>query len=237
MNPRGVFYLTRLIEVEDEVAGQHVTGIVAHDDGAPGGLTRGLHSTLQTSGIGSQMAHKGIGCRQLTACRCGVGGIGIAASAQLGSQLLGSGIHQFKVHGGIVGTGGLVDVDIQAVVGFHLQRSLYTCLREDGNGRVAPIDSFLHASANLRQLRLLGLLLLGVIVARQPPGGMVASHRKLCTLFLNQEVVEVSLLGELITEPYPIVIDTEADNDGTLVLTRSHTGTTRGAGKAVEPLL
>ena len=43
---------------------------------------------------------------------------------------------------------------------------------------------------------------------------MVASHRKLTHLLLDQEVVQILLLGELITESDAIVIDTETDQNG-----------------------
>ena len=66
---------------------------------------------------------------------------------------------------------------------------------------------------------------------------MVASHRKLCALFLNQEVGQVGLLRELVAEAYPIVVDAKADDDGAIELTGSHTGTARFAGKTFEPLL
>ena len=125
--------------------------------------------------------------------------------------MLGVCIDEFEVHRGIVGTGSLVDVDIQPVVALHLQRCLHTRLREDGHAGVAPVHGLLHTAADLRELCLLGHLLLGVIVAREPPCRMVASHRKLTALFLDEEVVEVLLLGELITESDTIVIDAEAD--------------------------
>ena len=42
---------------------------------------------------------------------------------------------------------------------------------------------------------------------------MVACHRKLRHLFLDEEIVELLLLGELITETDTVVIDAETDKD------------------------
>ena len=119
------------------------------------------------------------------------------------------------MHGSIIQAGGLMDVDIQSVIRFHLQRSLHTRFRKDGNGRISPIDSLFETSPDFRQFRLLCFLFLRVIVARQPPGSMVSCHSKLRLLFLNQKISQLWLLGEFITEPYPIIIDTKTKNDFT----------------------
>ena len=42
---------------------------------------------------------------------------------------------------------------------------------------------------------------------------MVSSHRKLCALVLDEEVVQFGLLGKLITEAYAVVIDSEAQHN------------------------
>ena len=73
------------------------------------------------------MAHEGERFGQWIGRRLRVGRIGIAATAKLGRECLGLRIHQFEVHRGIVGTGSLVDVDIQSIVALHLQRGLHTC--------------------------------------------------------------------------------------------------------------
>ena len=59
-------------------------------------------------------------------------------------------------------------------------------------------------------------LLLGVIVAREPPGFMVACHRKLRALLFNEEIVKLWLLWELIAETDTVVINTEANQNGAL---------------------
>ena len=51
-------------------------------------------------------------------------------------------IVEVEVHRGVVDAGGLVDVDVEAVVGLHLQRRLHTRGREDGDRGVVPVDYF-----------------------------------------------------------------------------------------------
>ena len=46
MYPRRIFYLTRFVEVQNEVIGQHVASIITDHDGTPGRLTRCLHTAL-----------------------------------------------------------------------------------------------------------------------------------------------------------------------------------------------
>ena len=64
MNPRGILNLTGFVEVEDEVGGEHIAGIVAHHDGAPWTLARCLHGTFQSCSIWREMTDKGEGCGQ-----------------------------------------------------------------------------------------------------------------------------------------------------------------------------
>ena len=49
-----------------------------------------------------------------------------------------------------------------------------------------------------RQTGLGVFILLGIVITRNPPGGMIARHGKLCTLFLDGKVVETAFLRELI---------------------------------------
>ena len=55
MNPRGVVQGARVVEIEDEVRGKHVAGIVGDHHCAPRRLAGGLHATLQARGIGGEM--------------------------------------------------------------------------------------------------------------------------------------------------------------------------------------
>ena len=133
MNPRGVFNFARFVEVEDEVAGKHVAGIVAHHHRAPRGLTRRLHRPLQTRCIGGQMADKSERLGQRIVGRLGIRCVGIASTSKLGRERLCLSIHQLEMHRGIVGTGSLVDVNVETVVALHLKRGLHTCLGENSH--------------------------------------------------------------------------------------------------------
>ena len=53
---------------------------------------------------------------------------------------------------------------------------------------------------------------------------MVACHRKLRALFLDDEVVELGLLWELVAEPDAIVVDAETDHDGAYVWDQGQSG-------------
>ena len=60
------------------------------------------------------------------------------------------------------------------------------------------------------------LILLRVIIARDPISGVVTGHGKLRVLFLHNEIIELLLLRELITQAHALVINAEADNDVTV---------------------
>ena len=62
-----------------------------------------------------------------------------------------------------------------------------------------------------RQTGLGVFILLGIVITRNPPGGMIARHGKFSTFFLDGKVVEIAFLRELIAQSYSIVINTEAD--------------------------
>ena len=66
---------------------------------------------------------------------------------------------------------------------------------------------------------------------------MIASHGKLAALLLDEEVVQVSLLGELITETDAIVVDAETDDDGTTMLTGLQARSTIAVGNTLQPHL
>ena len=182
VDPGRVLDLAGLVEVEDQVGGEHVAGVVADHDRTPGRVERHLHVGLVARGVGGE--------------------------PRLKDHVL---VVEVEVHGGIVDQGCLVDVDIQAVLRLHLQGGLDSRLGEVGHGRVGPVDGIMETGADLGEAALLGLLLLRVVVARQPPGCMVASHGKLRVLLLDDEIDEAVLLGELIAEAHAVVIDAEAD--------------------------
>ena len=184
MNPGSVLDLAGFVEVKNEVACQHIPRIVAYHHRTPWGLARRLQTSLQT-------------------CR-------IRREPRLEGHRL---VVEIEVHGRVVGTCRLVDVDVQTVGRLHLQGGLDTCLREHVNGGVAPVHGIMEARTDFRQLRLLCLLLLRVIVAGEPPGGVVAGHGKLRMLLLDDKIVQLRLLRELIAESHAVVVDTETDDD------------------------
>ena len=67
------------------------------------------------------MTDKGEGFGQRPGRRLRIGRIGVAATTQFCRQRLGLGINQFQVHRGVVGTGSLVDIDVETVLRFHLK--------------------------------------------------------------------------------------------------------------------
>ncbi len=91
MDPRSVLDLARFVEIERELAGEHVTGIIADKHRAPRSLTRRLHIAFHAGGIRRKPALK--------------------------DHIL---VIEVEVHGRIVHAGGLVNVDIQPVVCLHL---------------------------------------------------------------------------------------------------------------------
>ena len=184
MNPAGILYLAGFVEIQDEIRRQHIARVIAYDYRAPRRLTRRLHATFQSGGIGREPAFE--------------------------NKVL---VVQIQVHRSVVNTRRLMNIDIESVGGFHLQSRLHTCRREDCHRRVAPVDRVMEASADFREFTFLRLLLLCVIVAGQPPRRMIARHGKLRVLFLDEEVVERLLLGELVAQSYAVVIHPEADDD------------------------
>ena len=133
MYPRRVVECAGLVEVEDEVGGKDVAGVIADHDGAPGAMARRLHAALQTGGIGGEVADEGKRLRQRVVRRLGIGGVDITVAFELGGESRGLGVDQLEVHGGIVDAGGLMDIDIQPVLRLHLQRGLHACGRENGH--------------------------------------------------------------------------------------------------------
>ncbi len=184
VNPRRVFYLARLVEIVNQVVGlaEHVARVVADGHRAPWRVARSLHVSLVACGIWCEPA--------------------------LEDHVL---VVEVEVHRGVVDASCLVYVDVEPILCLHLQCRLHSRGREHGHGRVFPVDGIVQLCANLRQLALCRLLLLGVVVARQPPRGVVARHGKLRMLFLDDEIDQVFLCRELIAEPHANIVDTEAD--------------------------
>ena len=184
MNPGSVLDLAGFVEVKNEVACQHIPCIVAYHHRTPWGLARCLHKSFQT-------------------CR-------IRREPRLEGHCF---VVEVEVHSSIISTCRLVDVDVETVGRLHLQGGLYARFREHVYRGVAPVHGIMKARTNLRELRLLCLLLLRVIVAGKPPGCVVASHGKLRMLLFDDKIVQFGLLRELIAESHAVVIDTETDDD------------------------
>ena len=120
---------------------------------------------------------------------------------------------EVEVHCGVVLAGSLVDVDIESVVGLHLQRCLHASLGEHRHRRVVPVDSLLELCTYAGELCFLCLLLLCVVVAWKPPCSVVARHGELSVLFFYYKVVERFLLWKLVAQSHSLVIYSEADYD------------------------
>ena len=124
---------------------------------------------------------------------------------------------EVEVGGGVIQNGGLVDVDIQTVSGFHLKGGLYAGGREVLPRPAAALMGILVQTANFRQLRLVIGIFLRVVVTGNPPCGMVACHRKLCQLLFNPKIderIEFPILNfhrEFVAEAEPVVVEPEAD--------------------------
>ena len=132
------------------------------------------------------------------------------------------GIQKIEVHGRIVEGGGLVDVEIETVVGLHLDSRLHARFRERGPRPAAVLMAHIPQTADLRQFRLRVVVLLRVVVAGNPPRGVVAGHRELGQFLLDpeadQRIVDVSRvqLGgqqvrKFVAEAQAVVVETEAD--------------------------
>ena len=211
MYPRCIFQFTRLVQVQYQVTAEHITRVIAHHHRAPRSLARGLHRPLQAGSVGSEVTHKGHHLGQRIFQRLRRRGIDVCASAQLLCQVLRLRIHQLQVHRGVIHTRCLVDVDIQPVIGLHLQRRLHSGGRKHRHRRVLPVHCLLVKAAYLAQPAFLYILLLRVVVAGNPERLMVAGHSKFCHFLLYQKIVQILLLWELVAEPYSVVIHTESD--------------------------
>ena len=186
VNPACILYLAWLVEVQYEVARQHVACVVAHHHRSP----RAHAWRLQAS----------------------FGPVCVWREPTLKRHSL---VIKVEVHGGIVHAGSLVNIDIQAVLALHLQRCLHPSGREYCHRRVSPVHSVVEASPDFRQFALLCLLLLRVIVARNPPSRMVSGHRKLRVFFLNDKISQAVLHWKLIAQAHAIVIDPEPNDHHT----------------------
>ncbi len=186
VNPTDILQRAGLVEVEYQPRPQHVGGLVADHHGAPRGVTGGLHTPFIACGIRAEPR---------------------AESKRHGVKI--------EVHGGIVERGGLVDVDIESVVGLHLQGCLHAGARESRPRPATVLVAFLPETVDLREAALGVVVLLRVVVAWYPPRHVVARHHKLGQFLLEPEADESVGSGKLVAEAEAVVVEAEANlHDG-----------------------
>ena len=186
MNPGDILNGAGLVEVENQARGEHVGGLLADHHGAPGRVTGRLQPTFHPLRVRGERSTENEARR----------------------------VNQ-QVHGREVESRRLVDVKVQPVSGFHLQSRLHGGIGEDAPNPVVGAMHRLGAIRNLRQLRLGIVVLLRVVVAGNPPRGMVAGHGKLGQLICYLEVSQCVLVGKLVAERQAVVVKAEANlHDG-----------------------
>ncbi len=194
VDPGDVLDGAGLVEVQDEAGGEHVRRLLTHHHGTPGALARGLETALHAFGIRSKPGTEGH-----------------------------RGVVQVQVRRGIIQHFGLMDVDVQAVGGLHLESRLHAGRREGGLWRAAPGTRVLRERADLGELGLRGAELLRGIVARNPPGRMVAGHGELREFLPDLEVGQCVLQREFVPEAQAVVVQAEADlHHGAALLVERH---------------
>ena len=118
-------------------------------------------------------------------------------------------VHE-QVHAGVVDERSLMDVDIESVIGLHLERGLHSAGAEEGLRAVA-YHLLLEILADFGETAFAVLVFLGVVVARNPPAEMVAGHRELGELLLDHEIGQRLARGELVAESESVVEEPETD--------------------------
>ena len=179
MDPGDVLDGAGLVEVEDEAGGQDIGGLLAHHHRAPRALAGRLEPPLDALGV----------------------------RGEPGAERL-RGLVVQEVRGRVVQHFGLVDVDVQAVVGLHLQGGL-DAAQGEALGRCVLEAHRLVPAPDLRQAGLRVVVLLGVVVAGNPPRRVVARHRELGELLPDLEVGQCVLQRELVAETEAVVIQAE----------------------------
>ena len=104
-----------------------------------------------------------------------------------------------------------MDIDIQSVVGLHLQSRLHSGRRKRSLGRVRR-NSRRHQTADFGKAGLHIVILLGIIVTRYPESRMVSGHRELRHFFLDNEIFQILLLRKFVPETETFIVQTETDD-------------------------
>ena len=103
-----------------------------------------------------------------------------------------------------------MQVDVEALVRLHLQGRLYGSGADIGLRRVVRTVCAVDA-ADFRQAGLVVVVLLGVVVSADPPGGVVAGEGEFRQFIGHLEIGELVLHGELVAEAQTVVVQAEAD--------------------------
>ena len=150
MNPGGgVGNGAGLVQIQNEPGSQHLTGVVHGHHGAPRALARSLHAALPALGIRGKPGGEGAGARVVV-----------------------------KAGRRIVQHRGLVNVDVEAVVGTHLQRGLHAGGREHLL-RGVVVHDIAHPGLYLAEPAHGVAVLLGIVVSGDPARRVVAGHAEL----------------------------------------------------------
>ncbi len=184
MDPADIIERARVVEVEDQARSQNSGRTGADLDGAPGTYARGLQTSFHPFRIRRQM--------------------------DLETAVV---VHQDQVGGRIVEYPGFVDVDVESLVGFHLQGRLYGPGGDVGLRSVVGTRGCVYAG-NLRQTGPGIIVFLGVVVSADPPGSMVTGQCEF-RLFLGYlEVGQFVINRELVPEAQTVVVEAETDVHG-----------------------
>ena len=103
-----------------------------------------------------------------------------------------------------------MDIDVEPIVSLELQWGLHTCLGEVLLRGIVDV-SFIVPAADLAETALGDVVLLCVVVARDPEGGVIACHGKLGRLLLYRKVDQAILVGELVPQPHAVIKEAEAE--------------------------
>ncbi len=118
---------------------------------------------------------------------------------------------EVEVHGAVVDQRRLVKVDVEAIVGLHLEGCLHAGVGEAGLRQVALATGTVDA-ADLGEARGVVVIFLRVVVARDPECHVVARHGELGQLLPYHEVDQLLLLRKLIAKTEAVVKQAETDD-------------------------
>ena len=181
LDPGGVLDLAGVIEVVDQLARKDVPRIIADDDRTPGGVEGGLHMPLASLSVWREV---GVEDHSL--------------------------VVQLQIECREVDQRCLVDIDVEPIVSLELQWGLHSRLGEVLLRGVVDMCLVVPA-ADLAETALGDVVLLCVVVARDPEGGVIACHGKLGCLLLYRKVYQAILVGELVSQPHAVIEEAEAE--------------------------